>query len=90
VYNFKKTVIPKLHGFKGPEVTSAEASEARLSIQQYHEEMCQRSWLAVLASRQATLDAHDWSRITTASPLVAKRAMYLDGLFDQKTGLLKA
>jgi hypothetical protein len=50
--------------------------------------MFSRSWIAVLASGQATLDAHIWDRITAQSPLVAKRQMFLHDVFDIERGIL--
>ncbi|KAK6433945.1 hypothetical protein LTR95_009873 [Oleoguttula sp. CCFEE 5521] len=41
----------------------------------YEEEMIGRTRVAVLASRQACLDAHDYSRISDTSPLVSRRAI---------------
>nr|OQO28444.1 hypothetical protein B0A51_02993 [Rachicladosporium sp. CCFEE 5018] len=41
----------------------------------YEEEMIARTRVAVLASRQACLDAHDYSRISDNSPLVSRRAI---------------
>ena len=44
------------------------------AIKEYEEKMCERCRPAVLASRRACLDAHDWSRLDEKSPLVARRA----------------
>ena len=44
------------------------------AIKEYEGKMCERCRPAVLASRRACLDAHDWSRLDEKSPLVARRA----------------
>ena len=47
-------------------------------MESYEAEMIDRTELAVLASRQACLDAHDWSRLNDKSPLVRRRLMKAD------------
>ena len=48
------------------------------AIEAYEAEMIERTELAVLASRQACLDAHDFSRLDEGSPLVRRRLMRAD------------
>ncbi|KAK2855565.1 hypothetical protein FQN49_005062 [Arthroderma sp. PD_2] len=47
-------------------------------INEYEEEMISRTRPAVLRSRKACLDAHDYSSITADSPLVARRGKFED------------
>lgn len=47
------------------------------AIDQYEAEMRQRTSQAVLLSRQACLDAHDWSLLNENSAILAKRAITL-------------
>lgn len=44
----------------------------------YEEEMMERTDLAVRASRQACLDAHEFARVSEESPLVRRRVMRAD------------
>ena len=48
------------------------------ATQQYEEEMIERTAVAVLASRQACMDAHDYKRLHDKSPLVRRRLMRAD------------
>lgn len=48
------------------------------AVERYESEMIGRTELAVLASRQACLDAHNWSRLNDRSPLVRRRLMKAD------------
>lgn len=50
----------------------------RQFAQAYEDEMIERTELAVLASRQACLDAHDFKRLNDKSPLVRRRLMRSD------------
>ena len=50
------------------------------AVDAYEDEMIARAAPAVLASRQACLDAHDYQRITDQSPLISRRAMVNDEL----------
>ena len=52
--------------------------EVKSAVGRYEAEMIERTELAVLASRQACLDAHDWSRLNDKSPLVRRRLMKAD------------
>ncbi|KAI4098138.1 MAG: hypothetical protein L6R37_006649 [Teloschistes peruensis] len=58
---------------------STPAAETRPSLQQaidaYEAEMIKRTGPAVLTSRRACLDAHEYSRISDQSPLVSRRVM---------------
>lgn len=42
-------------------------------ITAYEDEMKKRTGKAVLLSRQAALDAHDWNRVNDSSPIVGAR-----------------
>lgn len=44
----------------------------------YEHEMIARTHAAVLLSRRACLDAHDYKRIDESSPLVSRRAVALN------------
>ena len=48
------------------------------AVEKYEVEMIERTELAVLASRQACLDAHDFKRLNDRSPLVRRRLMRAD------------
>ena len=63
-------LLEKEGGLQDAEIKDAVAS--------YEAEMVERTELAVLASRQACLDAHDWSRLNDKSPLVRRRLMKAD------------
>lgn len=56
-------------------------SKLREAIDTYEGTVVARSRPAVLASRQACLDAHQWDSINEKSPLLSRRAMRLD--FDE-------
>uniref|UniRef100_A0A8H7KFG3 FAD-binding domain-containing protein n=1 Tax=Bionectria ochroleuca TaxID=29856 RepID=A0A8H7KFG3_BIOOC len=51
------------------------------SLNAYERSVIDRARPGVLASRQACLDAHNWSRITSESPLLTRREMKLQ--FDE-------
>ena len=55
-----------------------QGAEVKDGVESYEVEMIDRTELAVLASRQACLDAHDWSRLNDKSPLVRRRLMKAD------------
>ena len=59
--------------------TSLHESATPIALQDavnaYEQEMIQRGAPAVLTSRRACLDAHDYERITDQSPLVSRRVM---------------
>lgn len=48
------------------------------AIESYEKEMVERTEVAVLASRQACLDAHDFKRLNDKSPLLRRRMMRAD------------
>lgn len=56
-------------------------SKLREAIDAYEGTVVARSRPAVLASRQACLDAHQWDSINEKSPLLSRRDMRLD--FDE-------
>jgi 2-polyprenyl-6-methoxyphenol hydroxylase-like FAD-dependent oxidoreductase len=63
---------------------SLEDVEVKAAVEKYEIEMVERTELAVLASRQACLDAHEWSRLNDRSPLVRRRLMKADLELDPK------
>ncbi|GKT49650.1 putative FAD-linked oxidoreductase [Colletotrichum spaethianum] len=73
VLDFAETVAPALN---------ADFAELRAAIDVYEDRVVARARPGVLASRRACLDAHDWPRISPASPLLSKREMMLQ--FDEE------
>ncbi|KAH6629802.1 FAD binding domain-containing protein [Boeremia exigua] len=69
VLDLRTTVLSKL---------SPTAPSLRSSLQEYQQSVAKRTLPAVLASRQACLDAHDWASLTPKSPLLTRRQMMLD------------
>ncbi|KAJ4287339.1 hypothetical protein N0V90_012737 [Kalmusia sp. IMI 367209] len=65
-------------------ILSARSTEQtlRAALDTYEDEVTARTRPAVLASRQAALDAHDYGRIDAQSPLLSRRAMKLE--FDER------
>ena len=61
-------ILPVLKG-SSPSTTMKDAISA------YEEEMIARTRPAVLASRRAAMDAHDYKSIDDNSPLVSKRVV---------------
>lgn len=61
--------------------TTTTTIDLRTALDRYEEKVVARTRPAVLASRQACLDAHRWRRITDASPLLTRRRM--DLVFDE-------
>ncbi|KAK3689336.1 hypothetical protein B0T22DRAFT_461324 [Podospora appendiculata] len=57
--------------------STASNETLRAALDGYEDEVVSRSRPGVLASRQACLDAHRWSRIDAKSPLVSRRVMKL-------------
>ena len=55
--------------------TTPTQSSLKKAIDAYEEEMMQRTAPAVLTSRRACLDAHEYKRIDDQSPLVSRRVM---------------
>lgn len=89
MHEFAQIVVPKLKVFaEKAEATKASVDIVVAAAREYEDAMFKRTWIAVLASRQATVDAHQWQRITDESPLVAKRAKFLHEIFDVEAGLL--
>ncbi|KAK4183982.1 hypothetical protein QBC35DRAFT_77046 [Podospora australis] len=75
VQDFVELVLPHL-------TYSTTTKEAlREGINAYEDKVVARARPAVLASRQACIDAHQWERITPQSPLLSKRLMNLS--FDE-------
>ncbi|KAL2017778.1 hypothetical protein VTK56DRAFT_1696 [Thermocarpiscus australiensis] len=66
-----------------PQLLSGDSTSAglRAALDRYEDKVVTRTRPAVLASRQACLDAHVWSRINENSPLLSRRAMNL--AFDE-------
>lgn len=62
-------------------LSSNEISSLREALDKYEDEVTARSRPAVLASRQACIDAHEWGRISRESPLLSRRAMKIE--FDE-------
>ncbi|TDZ32435.1 putative FAD-dependent monooxygenase [Colletotrichum spinosum] len=73
VLDFAESVVPHLNA-AGPEL--------RAALDVYEAVVVERARPGVLASRRACLDAHDWPRISPASPLLSKREMKLQ--FDEE------
>jgi 2-polyprenyl-6-methoxyphenol hydroxylase-like FAD-dependent oxidoreductase len=69
VLELKEIVLPRLN---------LTAPSLQLAIQEYEQSVAKRTLPAVLASRQACLDAHDWANLTPKSPLLTRRQMILD------------
>ncbi|KAK4455425.1 putative FAD-dependent monooxygenase [Podospora aff. communis PSN243] len=69
VLELVETVIPHL---------ASEGAILQAALHTYQNAVATRARPGVLASRQACLDAHDWSRISRDSPLLSRRAMKLD------------
>ncbi|CAH0003184.1 unnamed protein product, partial [Clonostachys byssicola] len=75
VLDFVESVGPK---FRNEDVGCDSLIE---SLNAYERSVVERARTGVLASRQACLDAHNWSRITSESPLLTRREMKLQ--FDE-------
>ena len=60
-------LVDQLKKFHAGEISQLEA------IKTYEAEMMKRTHAAVLLSRQAALDGHEWSAITDSSPLIGGR-----------------
>ncbi|KAK4109016.1 FAD/NAD(P)-binding domain-containing protein [Canariomyces notabilis] len=57
--------------------------DLRAALDRYEDRVVARTRPAVLASRQACIDAHQWSRINEKSPLLSRRAMNIE--FDESS-----
>jgi hypothetical protein len=69
VLELVQNVIPQL---------DATDEALQISINEFESGLVARTRSAVLASRQASLDAHDLRGLTKDSPLVTRREMYLN------------
>ncbi|KAH8896705.1 FAD binding domain-containing protein [Thozetella sp. PMI_491] len=65
-----------------PHLTADGSADIRAAIDTYEDRVVARARRAVLASRKACMDAHDWTQINDASPLLSKRAIVLDDDFE--------
>jgi 2-polyprenyl-6-methoxyphenol hydroxylase-like FAD-dependent oxidoreductase len=72
VLDFAERITPLL---------STPDTSLRAALDAYEDAVVGRSRPAVLASRRACLDAHEWSKINTESPLLTRRAMHIK--FDE-------
>jgi hypothetical protein len=64
---FLEQVLPENHQSSSPFLEQ--------NVDKYELEMVERTHPAVLRSRQACMDAHDYSRINNQSPLIARRVI---------------
>jgi hypothetical protein len=69
VLDLVEMVIPHL---------ASDSASLQTAVKSYHNVVASRARPGVLASRQACMDAHDWSCIGKDSPLLSRRAMKLD------------
>jgi hypothetical protein len=77
VLDFVHIVLPHLVVSSQPG-DSGDTRSLHTAIEKYAETVTARARPAVLASRQACLDAHDWPSISGESPLLSRRVMQLD------------
>lgn len=70
-----QTVLPALLG-------AMSNTGLRAAIDEYEDEVVARCRPAVLASRRAALDAHEYGRINAKSPLLSPRVMHIE--FDEQ------
>ncbi|KAG4272664.1 hypothetical protein FPRO04_10406 [Fusarium proliferatum] len=68
VKDFVERVVPILNG----------DGDLRSALDEYERAVISRTRPAVLASRRACLDAHNWKRINKTSPLLTKRMPYIE------------
>lgn len=68
VKDFVERVVPALDG----------DGDLRSALDEYERAVITRTRPAVLASRRACLDAHNWKRISKTSPLLTKRMPYIE------------
>ncbi|KAK1761502.1 hypothetical protein QBC47DRAFT_335950 [Echria macrotheca] len=76
VLDFVHIVLP--HVDVSTQSGDGDTQSLHTAIEKYAETVTARARPAVLASRQACLDAHDWPSISGESPLLSRRAMQLD------------
>lgn len=55
----------------------AQRKQLREALDDFEESLVQRTRPAVLAARRACMDAHDWPRITSSSPLLTRREVHM-------------
>ncbi|KAK3340012.1 hypothetical protein B0T25DRAFT_574885 [Lasiosphaeria hispida] len=72
VLDFAELVVPPLT------LPDSGVTELRAALDDYEDAVTARSRPAVLASRQACMDAHEWGSISSTSPLLSRRVMRLD------------
>ncbi|KAL8742486.1 MAG: hypothetical protein Q9190_005034 [Brigantiaea leucoxantha] len=70
---FLSNVLPLLRG--GPPDKNNKVSSLKEGVDAYEKEMISRTAPAVLTSRKACMDAHDYESINDQSPLVSRRVM---------------
>lgn len=70
VLDFKEILKPFLTQHSNPH-------EVNKAIAHFYARIADRTRPAVLASRRACLDAHDYARINVTSPLLSKREMMI-------------
>jgi hypothetical protein len=77
--DFAEIIGPFLEG----KVGSAQQGGLRGALDRYEDAVVKRSRSGVLASRRASMDAHEWAKIDGSSPLLSRRQMHLD--FDDES-----
>ncbi|KAH7074785.1 FAD binding domain-containing protein [Paraphoma chrysanthemicola] len=60
-----------------PHLACADTERLQNAIREFESNVQARTRPAVLASRQACQDAHDWESLTSKSPLLTRRQMFL-------------
>ncbi|KAI9829291.1 MAG: hypothetical protein M1826_005755 [Phylliscum demangeonii] len=71
-------LAPYLDGHTQASTSTSTSPALGPLVSAYQDEMIARTRPAVLASRRACLDAHEYARITDQSPLVSRRAVVPD------------
>ena len=74
VQDFVKELAPALQ-------VGSDFASLRSALDRYEEAVVARTRPAVLASRQACLHAHNWSKISNESPLLTRRMPFVE--FDE-------
>ncbi|KFA76996.1 hypothetical protein S40288_08590, partial [Stachybotrys chartarum IBT 40288] len=80
VLDFSERIVPLLQ--KQQPGQGEDWPAIRAALDEYEDVVIARARPAVLASRRACMDAHDWPKITETSPLLTRRAMMLT--FDEE------
>lgn len=89
VHDFAETVVPALRSADAQaSPTTSDIEEFRKATPAYEKRVFGGSWIAVLAPRQAALDACILKRTNLPSTLLAKRLMFLHDAFDVDIGEL--